>query len=340
MTIETLDVSERLKQWAADLYGIGASVEDVRPMPGNAGLSFGFVLRRAGTDPLPLVVRLAPPGVRRQGNTDVLRQVPLLNELHRQGAVPVARIHWWSDEERWFGTPGFISELLPGRPLHVTSAELSYAMPDDGGAELVLQAVDMLAVIHRTPIEGVLANWAEPRTPRDELEWSMSILRRSENEDAISLGAKLAADLRDQVPAAFIPVLVHGDYQPNNILYRSGAIAGVVDWELAGIGAGLLDLGWLTMMTDRSCWESARAAKLRVPMDPNALQSRYAQASELETDDLWWYLGLACLRFGAIIAYNLRLHRTGKRIDETFEELALSLPILFERGRASVAAHA
>ena len=51
-------------------------------MPGHAGLSFGFTVEH-GEARDELVMRVPPKGVRRKGNTDVIRQVPLLQALHR-----------------------------------------------------------------------------------------------------------------------------------------------------------------------------------------------------------------------------------------------------------------
>ncbi len=46
-----------------------------------------------------------------------------------------------------------------------------------------------------------------------------------------------------------------------------------------------------------------------------------------------WYQALSCYRFGAIAAFSVRLHRTGRRLDPLYEQLAPSVPALFERGR-------
>ena len=46
-----------------------------------------------------------------------------------------------------------------------------------------------------------------------------------------------------------------------------------------------------------------------------------------------WFRAFAGYRFGVITAFNLMLHRRGKRHDPSWEEIALSAPRLFERGR-------
>src|SRR5688500_18912030 len=108
----TMDVFvANLREWARHHIAPNASVSDVRAMPGNAGVSFGFTV----TPPDPgerFVVRLAPPGVRRRGNTDVLRQVPLLAALTTAG-IPVAPVVWSSDDPQWFGTDALVQRFVP-----------------------------------------------------------------------------------------------------------------------------------------------------------------------------------------------------------------------------------
>jgi aminoglycoside phosphotransferase (APT) family kinase protein len=38
-------------------------------------------------------------------------------------------------------------------------------------------------------------------------------------------------------------VLLHGDYWPGNVLWRDGVLVGVIDWEDAGSGDPLSDVG-------------------------------------------------------------------------------------------------
>jgi hypothetical protein len=49
--------------------------------------------------------------------------------------------------------------------------------------------------------------------------------------------------------------------------------------------------------------------------------------------DLRWFRAFAGYRFGAITAFNLMLHRRGKRPDATWEDIALSSKLFFQRGR-------
>jgi hypothetical protein len=48
--------------------------------------------------------------------------------------------------------------------------------------------------------------------------------------------------------------------------------------------------------------------------------------------DTRWFRAFAGYRFGVITAFNLMLHRRGKRPDPTWEDIAASAPLMFERG--------
>ncbi|HEY6738287.1 MAG TPA: aminoglycoside phosphotransferase family protein, partial [Actinopolymorphaceae bacterium] len=47
----------------------------------------------------------------------------------------------------------------------------------------------------------------------------------------------------DNSPGQLQPVLVHGDYQPLNMLWQGQRLSGVVDWAYAGSGPREIDVG-------------------------------------------------------------------------------------------------
>jgi aminoglycoside phosphotransferase (APT) family kinase protein len=88
----------------------------------------------------------------------------------------------------------------------------------------------------------------------EELDRWTKLLRHAEDPDwhaaGTRLGMLLAARMPDDAPVG----LVHGDFQPGNILYEDGRAGGLIDWELASIGTQGLDLGWMLMMIDALAW--------------------------------------------------------------------------------------
>lgn len=328
--MELEELGKRLGRWADVHVGEGTVIEGVAPLPGNAGLSFGFRLARPHTLPEGCVIRLAPFGVRRQRTTDVLRQVPLLEALWQQH-IPVARVRWSSDDPRWFGTDAFIVDWLDGEPLHMTDPSISTPLGPDGVGPLLEQAVDVLAEVHAVPWERIWPS-EKPRGLVEEITWWSRLLERVREPSFSASADTLLAALMSTAHRSPRIGLCHGDYQTNNVLYRDERLVGVVDWELAGVGPQLLDLGWLGMMTDRRCWSEDYAAMLRVCAPLSDLVARYEAKSGEPVYDVEWYVALACFRFGAIVAFNTMLHRSGKRVDSFYEVLSRSLPCLFDRG--------
>lgn len=328
------DIAAHLDAWTRHRFGHAARPKDVRPMPGNAGLSFGFTVDTPGAE-MSFVIRLAPPGVRRRGNTDVLRQVPLLRALADAG-IPVAPVVWSTGDPAWFGTDALIQEWVPGRPLHMFDAASGCATTEP--LILVRRAVDVLAGIHRVHWRDTLPEWETPREVAEEIDFWLPLMRRAAEGETLAAAVALATRLKATPPAAVRMGLMHGDYQTHNILYDAdGAILAVVDWELAGIGAQLIDLGWLSMMTDPAAWAPEHAGRMRVIASPSWLCRRYEEASGAPVDGFEWYRAVACYRFAVIAAFNLRLHRTGRRVDPWYESLASSIPALLEHGGRLVA---
>jgi aminoglycoside phosphotransferase (APT) family kinase protein len=334
MSAEQLeDLPARLQRWADSEVLAGGRVSGLAPMPGNAGLSFGFdVVDGDSIVVRSLVVRFAPPGVRRSGNTDVLRQVPLLQALPRAG-VPVAPLVWWTGDEEWFGTDAIVQERLTARPLRLWDGGDGVPDPEP----YLRSAVGVLARLHALDWERLLAGWESPRPVAEEIAFWDRLLVKHPEPGWTEAGQALAADLRRTDPGRHRTGLFHGDFHTNNVLFDDDArVAAVVDWEIAGIGATGLDLGWLALMTDPTCWHPDQGAAMRVVAEPAWLRAEYETAAGVAAPDLDWYEALACYRFGAIAGFNVRLHRTGRRPDPLYEDMASSVPVFFARGRELV----
>ena len=58
----------------------------------------------------------------------------------------------------------------------------------------------------------------------------------------------------------------------------------------------------------------------------------YAQAGGPALAHLGWYQAFAHFRFAAIAGLNLKLHRSGRRVDGIWERFAISVPRLLSAG--------
>ncbi len=321
----------RLERWAGVNYHEGTTITDLRAMPGHAGLSFGFTVADATGVLDRLVTRMPPKGVRRAGNTDVLRQVPLLQALRIAG-VPVAEVVWWDADEQWFDVPYFMVRLLPGETYQVREPAPVFAGVEC--ADVMRAAVEALAEVHRVDHRVALADWEPPRDLTAEIDFWTPILAKAAEPEWATMGAQVRELLLARVPADPAVGVFHGDFQTNNVLFDGPRVVAVLDWEISGIGAQLLDLGWLLFMNDADSWADGAGLR-RVPAFEQIV-GWYADAvgRRVSLDDVAFFRALAGYRFGVISGLNVMLHRTGKRHDPEWERIALSVPSMFERASA------
>lgn len=306
-------------------------VVGLHPMEdGHAGLTFGFdVVDDTPHTLASYVLKVAPMGVARRGNTDVYRQAPLLRGLKAAG-MPVPAVPWASPNDDLLGTPFIVMERLPGRVFLVWEPHNSFPCEAASIRELWLAAAQTLARLHKVDWRTALPDWEAPRPLREELEYWTPLLRHAQEREWFEAGNELHELLATDVPEAGPVGVVHGDFQPGNILYVDGEFKGVIDWELASIGSQGLDVGWLLMISDSRGWDPAWRPV--APVSRDDLISDYREAGGPVLSDTDWFQALAHYRMGAIACLNVKLHRTGKRTDALWERFAPSITPLFARG--------
>jgi len=328
----TIDWSGALARWATAHYGPAASVENVRPMPGNSGISYGFdVCHPDGPDRARdrFVIRVPPPGVSRRGNTDVLRQAPLLRALQAEG-VPVAGVRWCGDEDEFFGVPYLVVDHVPGRSLSLFEPDPSFDLTPPAVEKLFRQAISALAAVHTLDWRSRLPDWEAPRTIEAEVRAWEPIFAKSLDPEWTSRGLALGRALLDSAPAEPEPGLFHGDFYSNNWMFNGDRLQAIIDWEIAGIGPSLVDLGWVCMMYDPGNWCGEHGAGLAWAPPPHDIVGWYEEARGRPVPDADWYRAFAGYRFAAITAINVRLHRTGRRPDPVWDVFGASFQSLVE----------
>ena len=326
-------VGRSLTRFVGSACGAGKTAEGLRVMEaGHAGLTFGFDL--VGPEPgqrRGLVLKLAPPGVRRAGNTDVYRQAPLLRALAAAG-LPVPGVPYADSGEADFGTPFIMMDRLAGQPFFVWQPDPAFDRSDAAVTPLWEQTIDATAALHRFDWQRHLADWEAPRALGDEIVRWDPILAKSPRADWIASGRAVREQLLATRPEGGPIGLVHGDCQPGNALFEASRLTGMIDWELASIGSRRIDAGWMMMLADRTSWpDDWRPC---CPLTPQQIAARYAQAMNEDCDDLPWYQAFAGYRLGAIACLNVHLHRSGRRPDETWERFAFAIPLMFARAAA------
>src|SRR5215510_8116107 len=302
-----LDVLQhQLQDFAAAHYGKDAVVSQVEVMPGHAGLSFGFrVDYQDNGQPRneSLVMRLPPKGVRQSGNTDVLRQAPLLQALKRHGA-PVATVRWYGSDLRWFEVPYIMVERLHGRTFRASQPDPSFDVSSQGLSRLYAQVVRALVKIHQLDWQKELANWEQPRSLETEIRFWDSILAKAAEPQWVTQGQEVR-DLLLQTQPQNPPIgLFHGDFQGSNFLFDGDTLIAVLDWEISGISGQLLDLGWLLVFADPESWEVPCKPVPSVPPGAEII-ALYEEGIQRKVPEVSWYRALAGYRFAVISGFNV-----------------------------------
>lgn len=330
------ELADRLGAYVRATCGPGYSVMNLQVMEaGHAGLTFGFELLEPGaTLPRGLVLKLAPRGVRRSGNTDVYRQAPLLWTLKAIG-LAVPGVPFADAGDARLGAPFIVMERLQGEPFFVWQPAASFDLSDAAVAPLWEQTIDAMVALHRVDWKRHLPRWEAPRGLAEELSRWQPILLKAPEPAWIDAGRQAHDRLLATLPADAPVGLVHGDLQPGNVLFDHGRMTGLIDWELSSIGAQWLDVGWMMMLADPRNW--VPGWRPRCPLSSDEIAERYCTALKLPDGGLRWFQAFAGYRLGAIACLNVHLHRSGRRPDATWEHFALAIPLLFARSLALLA---
>jgi aminoglycoside phosphotransferase (APT) family kinase protein len=324
-------INQRLERFVQTHAGVEARVGALTVLPGHAGLSYSFELEHGSPVRAErLVLRLAPEGVRPVGTADVMRQARIMRSL-ADTPVPVPEVRWLGDDPQWFGRAYFVTAFVNGDKL----AEGEHEFSPEQQRKVAKSVVATAAALHQVEWQTRREAWGDPFTLTQEFERLDHLLDRPTLVPQTIVGAaQLRERLRATIPQNPHVGCVHGDYQWSNTLAGDGRVLVVIDWELAQIGATLIDLGWLLLFADPTSWVVKSLVPTHIQSaDELAEEYRRLIPWSVSKAEVRWFRAFAGYRFGVITAFNLMLHRRGKHHDPSWEEIALSAPRLFERGR-------
>lgn len=290
---------------------------------GHSGHTYSAVFESGGYA-RRCVVRLSPPGVRIAGPADIGRQGRIMASLWKAG-LPVPEVIATDSEPVVDGRSYAILELVDG-------CGWEDAVRSTSARAVAEAAADFLRRVHALSPEATGIGDEAPISPAEEVaRWSRLFDRGA--EAAREPGLRLAKALAASAPQLGRPTLVHGDFHYANLIFGSGAeIVAVVDWEIAHLGYRLLDFGCLAVATMRRRY-------LPEPNPTGSLEISLPELAEIHGVDPTegaWATAASCLKYGAILAYNLELHRQGKKLDPVYEELQGTMVGLLEDGEQMV----
>lgn len=310
------EVRDRLRDW---LRARHPDADDVRVGPivtpssgySSETLLVDVVRTEHGDDVEEhVVVRLPPAGGGIFPAYDLHRQAEVQRVLGECG-IPVAKPIAVETDEEWLGAPFFVMERIEGFTIpegYVAAGPLRDASPE---TQRRVQAdfLDLLADVHGVDWEatglGVL-------TPPDErglahdVDRAEAYLAWAAEGDVPAVLMEAIAWLRERRPDPEPPwSLCWGDPRLGNVLYgEDWTPRALLDWEMASIGPGEIDLGWFLGLHDVSA-RSAGGDFEGFASREDAL-ARWAARRGRDVVDYRWFEAFGLLRSDSIF---LRIRR-------------------------------
>lgn len=278
---------------------IGADVTFVEQLSGGASsATFAVDAVKPDGSPWPLILQCAATGSVPEGGLPRADQARL-QQLAFAAGLPVAEVVRVLEPGDGLGE-GFIMARLPGEAL----APKWLKSPDYAVARTALtqQCAEVLARLHALPVSATAGLALPSGSTAQSLERMFANYRRFGVDSPVF---DLAFGwLRQRVVDRPAQTIVHGDFRSGNLLVAPDGLVAVLDWELAHLGDGHEDLGWL-------CCNSWRFGVWDRPVggfgEREALYAAYEAAGGGPVDrdrahfwEMWGTLkwGIACLQLG------------------------------------------
>jgi aminoglycoside phosphotransferase (APT) family kinase protein len=304
----------------------GAPVTDLRPLLG--GLSSITLAARLGEEAgKPIVLKVAPPGLKPVGNRDVLRQARVLRALARVEGLAVPEVLFTDDG----APPLFGMGFVEGESFEPVNSTGPLPPPDDLGGRAMAAAV-MLARLHAvSPLQIGLGGDPVGGLVAEVERWAQAL--DTVDEDLRPGHTACAARLKATVPEPWPPAVLHGDWRLGNMLCQGRRIEAVIDWEIWSIGDPRIDLAWFVA---NSVWQGNVFATRPAPglPGPAALRAAYDSAAGRPVAARAWFDALVGLKQAATMGLILKRNRRRPAPDPTIEAHAPILPRLLEQAIA------
>lgn len=265
------EMPDRIATFLLEETGRSATVVNYEPMSGG----YSRLMARAdivwddGTSE-HVVLRGDPPPGKAMVETDRALEWRLLSTLTAAAQVSMPAARWFDASGDRLGTTAIVIDFCAG-------SNLQRILNDADPADLEQHALDLATAmgrLHSTDVSSVSAILATPESSADRLNQMITSLRTIEDAalEAEPIVRYAAGYLAANPPPPAPLTIVHGDFQPANIIVEADGSYSVVDWEFCRIGDPREDLAYYVN------YASALGPDL-YRHDPEAFLARYREVT-------------------------------------------------------------
>jgi aminoglycoside phosphotransferase (APT) family kinase protein len=253
------------------------TVSDCVPLQGGYSRQMTRFTAHVDGRPRALVLRADAPDSAAPIETDRAAEWALLDALTRAGGTPMPDALYADTDGHELGSKAIVLDYLPG------GGFLSLVRGCGENEQRLAEHADALcrlaADIQAVDTSVVPAQIERPTDWHSYLDELIEAWRRTEAElsESIPMLRYVAAWLERNRPPEAPLRLVHGEFQPGNIMLGADGRLAAVDWEFAHIGDPREDLGWAT-------WVEAIQPPALIGRDPAGFCARYRDRTGLSEE--------------------------------------------------------
>ena len=313
-------------------------LEVVQFAGGHANLT--YLLRYGTTE---YVLRRPPLGPVAPSSHDMGREYRVLSVLYK--GYPLApRAFVYCDDPAVIGAPFFVMERRCGIVVRRTvPAAYGGGKDADVNRRISEVLIDTLADLHDVDYRAVgLGDLGKPDgfLKRQIDGWAARYDRAKTKE--VPIVTEMAQWLRDHLPPAPAPSLLHNDWRLDNMMLDSndpGRCVAVFDWDMCTVGDPLADLGTLLSAWIEASEGGAGSGQVGMPSNaPGFLTrreavERYGKRRGIDISNVPYYYVFGIFKIGVVLQQIYYRYHVGQTKDERFAPFEQGAEMLFWKAK-------